>query len=1145
LRTLQAQHQQLREGYLESLAEAIVLQHSPLLSQPSMSSVREERVEKQLKQLISREKRRKMYRKLGVLLNGTKGKGLRRIDVPDESAVSATSGDPKDPKSWRGPWRSVTNPTEIAREVCKVNLLQYNQAQHTPFGSGPLADLLGCTGETAAAQQLLQGQLPRNIPPDTLPETVRILASLAQQTPSSAGSVTVSEEEFVQTYTHTKESTSSSPSGRHIGHYIAATKDAELTKLHASMMSIPFQAGFAPSRWNKVTDIMLEKEENNPHSHRLRILALFESDLNHANRVIIGRQLMHHLFDNKMLPEMQHGSVPGKQCLSAVLLKVLSHNYLRVTETAGAVIENDAVGCYDHLVNNLVLMLLTKLGLPKSVTQCIGQLWGTVVHLIKTIYGISSVTYGNTRDQPLYGPGQGSTCGPLFWLLCYWVIGNSLDPSITPAKFYSVCKEVILETTGVSFVDDTSLIVISVYTLDPTFSDADNTRQEAEALITKLTTLSQHWERLLFSTGGAINLQKSHWYLVSWLWKNGIPKISTNKQLPGKLFLTSGYKATKELVPRMEPRDGFRTLGVHLSPSGNQLLQEKTLHQKAEKFCTLVHNSALTPSEAYCCYMQYIRPSLTYPLPCTMLTHQQCRRIQAPVLEAILPKMHLNRHTLHAILFAGPRYGGIEFPDKYTDMGHGQLRYFLGHLKLGDEVGKLLLALVNHTQLQVGSHTPFFKLPYPSFTKLIDHTWVTSIWKFTHQAQLTVEVEHQWVPSLARQQDAALMDVALQLNFSTPQLVMINMCCLHLQVLTISDVTTARGTDIIPSALKGEIDNQRDSSLFCPKVPPRPPPHFWPLWGAFLHALCHGTRLIKSLGSWQLKPHQQWRWYTGTHNIVYYRDPVTGLWSSYVAQQPSGRRTRAKTLIYQLGECSDPPDEEGLVPVSITYKREGFFTKENSANSFPHHLPAQPCNLWSNENVPVAFEGVPPFYQHLLHQPPTEEQCQDIANELENDALVACSDGAYDKNKSVASHGWVIASGLVETELAGGSVPVDGHPDLLSSYRAELSGIVALLYIIYCICQHYSITSGKVKLYCDNKGALRNFFAPIPSGITPYLTADHDLIELAHHLIQLIPLTIATEWVKGHFTGKNRRLEHNLNDRADGLAGDFQRNPGR
>ena len=210
------------------------------------------------------------------------------------------------------------------------------------------------------------------------------------------------------------------------------------------MISIPFQAGFAPERWTKVTDIMLEKEPNNPRCHRLHILALFKSNLNHAKRVIIGYRLLHHMNDKAMLPAMQYGSVPGKHCISAVIKKVLCHDHLRVTKRNGAFSENDAVGCYDRLVNNLVLMLLVKLGIPKSVAACIGDLWDNVVHLIKTIYGISSVTYGNTEGKPLYGPGQGSTCGPIFWLLCYWVIVTLLDPTITMAKFISACREIIV-----------------------------------------------------------------------------------------------------------------------------------------------------------------------------------------------------------------------------------------------------------------------------------------------------------------------------------------------------------------------------------------------------------------------------------------------------------------------------------------------------------------------------------------------------------------------------------------------------------------------------------------------------------------------------------------------------------------------------
>jgi hypothetical protein len=317
LKELQKQHQELRDRYLEGLAEAIVLDRSPDLGNDPTRAVLVERKEKQIKQILSREKICRMYRKIGSALHKSKGKGLSRIDVPDEAAASYTSGDPSDPKQWKGPWRSVTNPNEIARVVCKFNTQQYHQAHHTPFGSGPLAALFGRRGDTPTSEELLHGTLPNSLPPNLLPETMRVLHTMATPTPITQGSTIVTDENFVQTYTVADETTSSSPSGRYIGHYKSTLKHPNLVSLHAQMMSLPFQVVFAPQRWTKVTDIMLDKEANNPHCHCLRILALFESDLNHAKRLIIGRRLLHHLNDQGMLPSMKHGSVPGKHCLSA------------------------------------------------------------------------------------------------------------------------------------------------------------------------------------------------------------------------------------------------------------------------------------------------------------------------------------------------------------------------------------------------------------------------------------------------------------------------------------------------------------------------------------------------------------------------------------------------------------------------------------------------------------------------------------------------------------------------------------------------------------------------------------------------------------------------------------------------------------
>jgi hypothetical protein len=486
-------------------------------------------------------------------------------------------------------------------------------------------------------------------------------------------------------------------------------------------MSIPFQTGFAPTRWTRITDIMLEKEANNPRHHRLRILALFESDLNHAKRVIIGRRLLHHMKDMDLLPSMQHGSVPGKHCISAVLKKVLSHDYLRLTKTSGAFIENDAVGCYDRIVNNLVLLIMAKLGIPKSVVNCIGNLWDQVVHFIKTMYGISTESYGNTSTNPLYVPGQGCTCGPLFWLLSYWIIVTSLDPSITAAKFFSACKRILVEITGVSFVDDSSLSATSDFVADPNQTTLENFRAEVQHLVTKLTSLSQHWERLLFTTGGAINFQKSHWYIMTWLWRNGVPTLAPPSLAPSSLTLTTGSEPLAVTVPRISPYTGFRTLGVYITPSGNYQQQVKMLRGYAEKFKAHILPSSLSPNEAYCCLMQYICPKITYTLPCVSLTQAQCQHIQAPILEAILPKLHLNRHTPRAVPFAGSRYGGLGLPENYTDLGYGHLNYFVGHLKLADDVGQLILTLITHTQLHIGSMTSLFSLPYPSY-----HSWITT-----------------------------------------------------------------------------------------------------------------------------------------------------------------------------------------------------------------------------------------------------------------------------------------------------------------------------------------------------------------------------------------------------------------------------------
>lgn len=159
------------------------------------------------------------------------------------------------------------------------------------------------------------------------------------------------------------------------------------------------------------------------------------------------------------------------------------------------------------------------------------------------------------------------------------------------------------------------------------------------------------------------------------------------------------------------------------------------------------------------------------------------------------------------------------------------------------------------------------------------------------------------------------------------------------------------------------------------------------------------------------------------------------------------------------------------------------------------------------------FQNTPLFYQHLIGPtPPSLEACEELWDKIEQQTLLACSNDSHNPSRGLSSHGWIFSNNLPES-IVSVVGPVDGNPSLLTSYRAELSGILAVLYDIHRVCSYYHIQKGSVQCYCDNLGAARNsYWKPTP-GILPFLTSDYDILHLIHYFLHLIPVQVMDSWV--------------------------------
>jgi hypothetical protein len=665
------------------------------------------------------------------------------------------------------------------------------------------------------------------------------------------------------------------------------------------------------------------------------------------------------------------------------------------------------------------------------------------------------------------------------------------------------------ERNADAFVDDTANGVSDAHQDDP---------MSINEIVGHLQHTAQSWERILYSSGGALEIPKCFWYLTYWEWNNGRPSMMNSVSAPATIALTKGSVPVYTVVQRKETWEAMRTLGVRVAPDGNYKSEYLFLKAKADNFARRLMTSRLSKMDTFIFHRSTYVPAMTYSSCVTTFDPSTLNRIQQKAIAAILEKLGMNQHFPRRVAFGPKELCGLGLLDLSIEQGVRQICHFLDHIFAQDSIGTMILIELRSLQLESGSGSHLLESPFIGFPYLTP-CWLTSMRQFMARHCIQLEVAKAKLVPLARTHDRYLMDdFRLLSNFTPDDLYDINRVRIFLQVTTLSDITDGSGVFITNDAFSARPLPDRRSALRWPRQPSITTRQR-NLWKTAIESAytSWGRRLHHPLGHWTGPPNQIWSTtYHPASNTVTATSHPANTTQQYRVTQKS-RWFLTADLLSSPATLPPPPSDAWHTTIPVTCER----TLSSNLRVSLHHPPS--LSPSSPSHAPTTFQDylatLPEITQRLLIQfefVPGGERCLReclVGNRL----LRAASDGSLDPIATLSSFGWqLLGNGNV---LVRGAGPVDGVPDLLSSTRAELFGASAVFEFLFHFCAffHLESSTSKVLLWIDNKAAIHKINRTRKVGAKRRrLSHDADIISQITDRLDRLSLKIRLKWVKSH-----------------------------
>jgi hypothetical protein len=454
--------------------------------------------------------------------------GVTRIEIPVHPQA--------DPKTCTE-WQTIDVPDEIVMHLQSRNRKHFGQADGTPFTIDALFHDLGFCGDGPGTDDILKGQYQQH----SLSMHVQLLLQhlkLSHEMAQLRSFPTITQTEFEGKLNAWRESTTTSPSGMHLGHYKSllarhkysnavevrerssqseasqAEMDGNGTpndyalkleydgmqqailRVHLHLVNYALERGYSFQRWQKVANTILFKEPGNVKIHRTRVIHIYEADYN----LVLGLKWRVALYQAEALKQLndgQYGSRPKRNAIDPVMIEELQFEISRASRRMLIQTNYDATACYDRIIPNLAAAASQRFGVPKLATLMNTRTLRDAQYHIRTELGLSTTSYTHHQDMPIYGTGQGSGNSPMIWCFISSLLFDCYDALAHHASYCNPDRTNQIHLNMIGFVDDSNGQVNSF--------ECDESKIELQRLVQKARYNATTWSQLLHATGGLWN----------------------------------------------------------------------------------------------------------------------------------------------------------------------------------------------------------------------------------------------------------------------------------------------------------------------------------------------------------------------------------------------------------------------------------------------------------------------------------------------------------------------------------------------------------------------------------------------------------------------------------------------------------------